>query len=252
MRILIVRHAEPDYVHDSLTEKGEREAALLAERLSRIPISAFYISSLGRARKTAIPTLRRSGIGWPDQSSPQVCECDWLQEFPHLIERPDKPGKVSIPWDWLPQDWQIEDAYYDRKKWHDTDVMKNGHVKEAYDKVIDSFDAVLASHGYVREQKHYQAVHSNREVLAFFCHFGLECVLLSHLLDVSPMVLWHSTCALPSSVTSLYTEERRKGIAIFRMNAFGDTSHLYAGGETPSFAARYCETWDNMEERHDD
>lgn len=251
MRLLIIRHAEPDYMHDSLTEKGEREAALLAERLSRIPISAFYVSTLGRAQRTAIPALRKFGLELPDPEN-NVFECEWLQEFPHLINRPDKPGKISIPWDWLPQDWQIEDAYYDQEKWHETKIMEEGHVKDAYQKVIDSFDAVLASHGYVRNERHYRVVHSNRDVLAFFCHFGLECVLLSHLMDVSPMVLWHATCALPSSVTSLYTEERRKGIAIFRMNAFGDISHLYAGREEPSFAARFCETWDNMEERHDD
>ena len=84
-----------------------------------------------------------------------------------------------------------------------------------------------------------------------FCHFGVECVLLSHLMHVSPMPLWHSLCAAPSSVTTIYTEERRQGIASFRVSAFGDTSHLYAAGEDPSFAARFCETWDNKEERHD-
>jgi len=256
MRILIIRHAEPDYVHDALTEKGEREAALLAERLCKIPITACYISPMGRAQKTAIPTLRKLGSEWPARSSssavPTVRECEWLHEFPHLIARPDKPGKISIPWDWLPQDWLSEEAYYNRETWYDTRVMKDGDVKKHYMDVIKSFDEVLASHGYTRNGAHYQALHSNRDVLAFFCHFGLECVLLSHLLNVSPMVLWHFTCALPSSVTSLYTEERREGIAIFRMNAYGDTSHLYAGEEEPSFAARYCETWDNMDERHDD
>ena len=30
MNIYIIRHAEPDYEHDSLTEKGWREAELLA------------------------------------------------------------------------------------------------------------------------------------------------------------------------------------------------------------------------------
>ena len=34
MRIIFVRHAEPDYANDTLTEKGWREAALLAERVS--------------------------------------------------------------------------------------------------------------------------------------------------------------------------------------------------------------------------
>ena len=29
MKLLLVRHAEPDYEHDSLTEKGWREAGFL-------------------------------------------------------------------------------------------------------------------------------------------------------------------------------------------------------------------------------
>ena len=31
MRLLFIRHAEPDYSTDTLTEKGRREAALLAK-----------------------------------------------------------------------------------------------------------------------------------------------------------------------------------------------------------------------------
>lgn len=34
MRLILIRHAEPDYVRDSLTEKGWREAELLSERVS--------------------------------------------------------------------------------------------------------------------------------------------------------------------------------------------------------------------------
>ena len=90
---------------------------------------------------------------------------------------------------------------------------------------------------------------ANRDTVALFCHFGLECVLLSHLLNVSPMILWQGFCAAPSSVTTLYTEEREEGIAYFRTAAFGDTSHLYAAGEEPAFSARFCETFDS-DERH--
>ena len=35
MRIIFVRHGEPDYTKDSLTEKGWREARFLAERISK-------------------------------------------------------------------------------------------------------------------------------------------------------------------------------------------------------------------------
>ena len=84
-----------------------------------------------------------------------------------------------------------------------------------------------------------------------YCHFGVECVLLGHLLGISPMILWHGMCAAPSSVTTLVTEERREGTACFRMTSFGDISHLYAGEEEPSFAARFCESYQNSEERRD-
>lgn len=86
--------------------------------------------------------------------------------------------------------------------------------------------------------------------IVLFCHFGVECVILGYLLGISPMVLWHGFCAAPTSVTTITTEERREGIASFRVNSFGDISHLYVAGEEPAFAARFCETFDSKE-RHD-
>ena len=80
--------------------------------------------------------------------------------------------------------------------------------------------------------------------------FGVEGVILSHLWGVSPMILWHDFCAAPSSVTTLVTEERRKGIANFRMLAYGERTHLYVHGEPPAFAARFCECFDD-DTRHD-
>jgi probable phosphoglycerate mutase len=65
------------------------------------------------------------------------------------------------------------------------------------------------------------------------------------------MIRWHGTAAAPTSVTTLNTEERRRGFAYFRMASFGDVSHLYAAGEQPSFACRFCETFDNADQRHD-
>ena len=36
MRILLIRHGDPDYEHDTLTEKGRREAELLARGHHRL------------------------------------------------------------------------------------------------------------------------------------------------------------------------------------------------------------------------
>lgn len=128
--------------------------------------------------------------------------------------------------------------------------MTEGNVDKEYAYVTSKLDELLANHGYVRDGEIYRAERPNRDTIVLFCHFGLECVLLSHLMNVSPMILWHHTCAAPTAVTTVVTEERRRGIASFRMSGFGDISHLYAGGEEPSFQARFCETFDS-DERHD-
>ena len=59
MKILLVRHAEPDYTIDSLTPKGRREAELLSRRLCKLDIKNFYVSPQGRARDTASYTLSK-------------------------------------------------------------------------------------------------------------------------------------------------------------------------------------------------
>ncbi len=243
MRLLIIRHGDPDYEHDSLTKKGWHEAELLSERIAKMNIRDFYVSPLGRAKDTASLTLKKMNR--------TATECDWLREFAPRIMRPDVIDREAISWDWLPEDWTKEEAFYRRDLWGANEIMKAGNVKKEYDWVIKNFDNLLAKYGYVRDGENYRVDAPNRDTIAFFCHFGLECVLLSHLMNVSPMVLWHHTCAAPSSVTSVYTEERREGTAIFRVSSFGDISHLYAGEEKPAFAARFCETYDCKEERHD-
>jgi len=243
MRLVIIRHGDPDYVNDSLTPKGWREAELLSEWVTHMNVTSVYVSPLGRAKDTAAAALKKLNR--------TATECGWLREFDAPIRRPDVADRRMITWDWLPQDWTAEPLFYDHEKWAENSVMEEGAVKEKYDRVVGSFDALLARHGYVRDGHCYRVERANRDTIVFFCHFGVECVLLSRLLDVSPMVLWHHACAAPSSVTTLVTEERRAGIALFRMTGFGDLSHLRAHGEEPSFQARFCETFDSETERHD-
>lgn len=245
MKLLIIRHGDPDYSIDSLTEKGWKEAEYLSERITKLNVRDFFVSPLGRAKDTASFTLQKLGR--------TAAELEWLKEFPPRIFRPDLPAdmKSSICWDWLPQDWTAEENFYDRDHWHESEILKEGNVKEEYDRVTGKFDELLAGYGYVREGHYYRVEKSNNDTIVFFCHMGLECVLLSHLLGVSPMVLWHGMCAAPTSVTTIVTEERRQGIALFRISSFGDISHLYAHDEPPAFAARFCEAFENEHERHD-
>ena len=44
MKILLIRHGDPDYTIDSLTEKGQKEAQLLAERIAPMDIKAYSMA----------------------------------------------------------------------------------------------------------------------------------------------------------------------------------------------------------------
>ena len=244
MRILLIRHGDPDYENDSLTEKGFREAELLAKRLASEKIDKAYVSTMGRAKDTAAPTLKAK-----EMDAEYV---DWLREFSgRWIERPDKGRLHNICWDWLPEDWMHHEEFYRYDEWFNNPIMAAGDMESYEKEVVTQFDDMLARHGYVRDGHLYRAVRPNNDTIALFSHFGVGCVLIAHLIGASPMALWHGFCAAPTSVTTIYTEERREGIASFRVACYGDTTHLHDGNEPVSFSARFCEMYSNEDERHD-
>lgn len=219
MKLLLIRHGDPDYAADSLTEKGRIEAKLLAERIAAMDVKAYYTSPMGRARQTAEYTLEKVG------KTSEVL--DWAREFDVMID--DGKGGKCMLWDLLPEDWTKIPEYFDKDKWLDVPIMKDVDMKSRITMVYDGLDDLLERHGYKREGNLYRALNSNEDTIALFCHYGVTCAMLSHLLNVSPMLLWLGVGADPTAVTTLVTEERQKGIATFRMTSFGDVSHLYHG-----------------------
>ena len=94
MRILIIRHGDPDYKNDTLTEKGHREAALLAARYGKEKIDHFYSSPLGRARHTCDYVAKAHG------RENDIIEQSWLKEFNHPLTLPSGRER-NIPWDFI-------------------------------------------------------------------------------------------------------------------------------------------------------
>ena len=108
MKLLLIRHGDPDYKIDSLTEKGHREAQLLAEKMQHVPVKAFYVSPLGRARATIDYTLKKTGR--------EATILDWMEEFPATLNPQESIGLKNaygthkntvnrVVWDMLPEYW---------------------------------------------------------------------------------------------------------------------------------------------------
>lgn len=238
MRLIFVRHAEPDYSVDSLTEKGRIEAELLSRRLCRLDVKAFYCSPLGRARDTAAYTLRR--MGRTAEIKP------WLAEFRGRC--PDQEtGGQRIPWDYPPRRYAGHPRLLDCETWTEESLVRGGTVKAIWQETKDGLDAVLREHGYVRDGMIYRCADNKPDTLVFFCHYGVATAMLAYLIGIPPVPLWQGFCMQPSAVTEVITEERVKGEVWWRCMRYGDLSHLDAADEPWSTAGLFAECYDGRD-----
>ena len=257
MRLLFIRHGDPDYEHDTLTERGIEEAKALAAQAEAMQLGDCYVSPLGRAQKTASYSLAAAGKS--------AVTYDWLQEFPASIRvegdeelarifpdarKMDGTWKKHIIWDVMPWYYNKCPELFDPTEWRNTRVAKESDMLPIYDHVTESLDGLLAQYGYVREGLYYRVNQESTKTVTFFCHFGITAVLLSHLWNLSPFGTLQHLVSAPTGVTELFTEERSRGIAHFRATRVGDTTHLTMAGLKPSFSARFCEVYSDSSARH--
>lgn len=247
MHLIFIRHGDPDYKNDSLTEKGKKEAQLLAERIAKWNVTDFYVSPFGRAQETLKPALHKLGR--------EAQTMDWLHEFDYRVTNPKTKVQHSS-WDWLPQEYFAEKKAFDRFSWDKISYMKYGEVGKYYKGVCNSFDSLLSQYDYNRQDFDtaiYNCLpHTNyddtgidahllqfqedadEKNIVFVCHLGSMFALISHLIGCSPMQLWQGCFVAPTSVTVLGAEERIGGEVVFRIQQLGDVSHLTAAGEKAS------------------
>lgn len=238
MRIIFIRHGDPDYINDTLTEKGIREADCLAERIKNWNIDDVYCSPLGRAKKTA-----ELGLKYTDKK-PVIY--DWMKEFFVPVKDPET-GKDRIAWDFMPKYWTNEKLLFNKDEWFNAPVMKTGNIKEEYKSLCNNLDELLKQYGYVREGDYYKTdIDENgnmgsSKTIVIFCHLGVTFAMMSHLLGMSPLILWQGFFVAPTSVTVLNTEERIPGQAFFRVQMLGDTLHLHECKEPISGSGYFAE-----------
>lgn len=234
MRILLIRHAEPDYTTDSLTARGKMEAELLSRRLCRYQIRDFYVSPLGRARETAAYTLEKTG------RTAEVLS--WLPEFRARFQDPET-GMKRLAWDVKPRLWPLFPGITDVGTWADSPVFAGSDVKAVWQETVDGVDALMARYGFRKDGSVWLSENNTQDTVALFCHFGISMAILGYLTDVSPMVLWHHCICLPSSVTEVITEERIRGEVSFRVTKLGDLTHLEACGAGRSTAGEFPDVY---------
>lgn len=224
MRIIFVRHGEPDYEHDCLTETGRRQAEAAAERLAGEGIGAIYSSPNGRARETAEAVARRLGL--------PVTQLDYMHEISW--------GGAGLPENghpWTLSDWLIDREGYDfyGNNWREHPYFAGNAALRYFDWITGEIDQWLLARGYRHEQGRFLCQGGKDETVALFSHGGSGACVLAHLLSLPfPYV----ASVMPydyTSVTILFFPAEEGAWVHPRLELFNDAAHIRRPSSGPRF-----------------
>jgi probable phosphoglycerate mutase len=222
MRLYVIRHADPAYPDDRLSERGRREAAALAERLAAQGLDRLYTSPMTRARETAAPVAAACRLPAEELDWVREVEDWWLDEGP-MDEWPA----------WNLDGAEIRRLALEGRNWLGLRPFDKPVLAEGFERLERESDRFLAGHGYVRDGHRYRVAAGHRERIAVVCHAGFALSWLGHLLHIPVPLVWAGFFLAPSSVTTVLLEERSADWAVPRCLAVGDTSHLLPAGLAP-------------------
>ena len=210
MELMLIRHGEPDYANDALTQTGHAQAKLLAAALAAERIDELFASPMGRAQLTARYTA--------DAKQLPITTLDWLHEL-------DGNHRDNLwAWNQSGSETFLGETPIRIDNWHRC-VGYGPHMQRVVAPFHAAFDAFLAHRGAVRQGQRYRVPHATGRTLAFFCHAGVILTLLAHLLHVPLPVAYAQFACEPSSRTTLRFEHEG-GFGVFRLLSLNDLSHL--------------------------
>ena len=221
MELVLVRHAQPEWSRDrtarvdpGLTERGRRQADLVARRLADRSFDRLLVSTATRARETAAPLhdLR---------PEPAIEERAWLHEI-----------HMPAHWEGTPQE-EVDRTFREararsREDWWEG-IPGGESFRDFHARVTAGLEGELADLGLARDPHGFwQLPAALPERLVMVAHAGTNSVVLGHLLDLEPQPWeWERFASDHASLTVLRTTPIGSG-HIFSLQHFSDVEHLPA------------------------
>lgn len=224
MRLIFVRHGEPDYANDCLTENGVLQAQCTADRLKRESIQAVYASPMGRAMETAGYTARAFGL--PVQPLDFMHEINWGDADPTHTDAKHKLAYDGHPWTLAYKLLTEQPEYVGSKEWSRHHFFRDNLCMEYYAMISDRIDEFLKGYGLARKNGLYACERRCDDTIALFAHGGSGAVLFSHVMSLPfPFVLTSLSYGV-CSVSILTFDGDPGAMAVPRFELFNDMGHL--------------------------
>ncbi|MBO5199119.1 MAG: histidine phosphatase family protein [Lachnospiraceae bacterium] len=227
MLLFYVRHGDPIYSPDSLTDLGKRQAEAVAKRLAAHGIDRIFASTSNRAILTAKPT---SEITKKEIELLDFCnEGHVWNEFTTLNEEGRK--------NWAFADNTMRKLFVSREvrelgdKWYEHPAFQGTKFREGVERVNREVDQLFLSLGYehIREESIYKAVRPTDERVAIFAHQGFGMSFLSSVLDIPyPQISMHFDMGHTGMTVIDFRET--DGMVVPKVLMVSNDSHIYREG----------------------
>lgn len=223
MLLYIVRHGDPNYKDDCLTERGILQAEAVGKRIAASGIDKIYSSPMGRARQTAEPSARLLGLDINIEAWAHEIQDGRLTPFPD-----GKRKSVSL----------VQNTYYrqngninlDFDHAYECDGFSTSGMEEAYKVISNGAKEFLERLGYLEEDGVYRIVKPNEDKVALFCHTAMGRTLLSYLLHIPIHLMWSGFQMTHTGVTVIEFANNENGVTAPKCLCFSDMSHLFSEG----------------------
>ncbi len=224
MLLYIIRHGDPIYEPDSLTELGKIQAQAVAKRLSIYGIDKIYSSPLIRARQTAEPTaiMTKNHIEIEDWMSEDLAADDFIIE--------------SGGWVFQNQDYikimRSQKIFKLGLEWYNSEEFSDKKFKNGYERILNKSDRFFKKLGYIhnREERYYSIEKPNDMRVAVFCHQGFGLSWIGTLLDIPLPEIWTSFDISHSNVTVVEFSNKNGDVCVPKVLTMSNDSHLYREG----------------------
>ena len=219
MKMYIIRHGEPDYATDRLTQRGWAQAEAVGKRLANAGIDRIFTSPMGRARETAMPACRILHL------APSVEQ--WAHEIEDEKNTTFPDGKVRSV-SLVQNTYFLENGNYDLRysDAHMAPGIRDSALTDAAKRIEQCGDQFLERLGYRKENDVYRILRENTENVALFCHAAMARAWISRLLRIPLHVMWASFDYGFTGVTEIEFVNNANGLTAPRCLCYADTYHL--------------------------
>lgn len=219
MRIIFIRHGNPDYELDELTELGHIQARAVAEALSGEGIERIYASTHRRAMQTAEYTAK--ALGLPIQA------CDFIRELTARLKK-----DPNAPWTPECSPWLRSLEYKNRAlplldpDWRSYEPFADIDTPEQIDRLYRELDEWLLSLGIERCGLYYKLNNPKYNTVAMFCHAMSYSASLAHIFNLTYPFVLLSFSMPQTGVTVIEFKNEENGFAFPRLMRVGNVDHL--------------------------